>query len=258
MPQLSRSRTAAALATLIVLVGGGAYAAGERGRTPAPERAAASPAVTACVRVGTGAMRLETKKRPCATKAKRSLREQRLSWGRQGPAGPAGAAGAAGAPGAAGATGAAGPPGPSGPSGAPGTAFAGEFFSGTNWQEAIPVVLGGTSVPFPFAQHHGGVGVSPDSTTFTIVSPGIYRISYQVELAAAIPGATWVKVDGALPNGLFDQAEQFGPGQSIFSGDAILQLEAGDELSVQVGNYAGAVTLGEGSGTRVVIQQISG
>lgn len=263
----SRHRAAAALATLIVLVGGGAYAAGERGRSPAPGDATAQRAagvVTACVHVRTGAMRLETAQRPCATKGKRAKREQRLSWSQAGPAGAAGVPGAAGPAGPAGPTGQAGPagePGPAGqpgPSGAPGSTFAGDFLSAVAWQQAIPVVLSGTPVPFPHVQQHRGVDIDASDTVFTIAEDGVYRVSFQVELVDPIPAAAWVAVNGVARASLWDQAEQFGPGQSIFSGDAVVELSAGTQLSVELANYLGAAALGEGSGTRVVIQQISG
>jgi collagen triple helix repeat protein len=118
---LSRARTAGIAVAAIALVASGATAvAASRG---------ADTSIKACANVRTGALRLETPKRPCHTKGRPAKREKRVTWAQTGPqglpgvagaTGPAGAAGPAGPAGASGAPGSPGPAGSSGPAGVSG------------------------------------------------------------------------------------------------------------------------------------------
>jgi hypothetical protein len=251
----SRQRAASALAVLVVLVGaGGAYAVSGRGadgveKARPGDRVAV---VAACARVTTGAMRLETPKRPCATSAKRKLREKRLTWNQQGPAG---------APGAAGPTGPTGPSGLNGApgaDGAPGTAFAGDFFSANGASVLFRLEPSGANVPFPSGQL--GEGVSVDGATdsvFTVADSGTYRVTYRLELdGSPLVGTSWVRVNGDVRDELLDRSGS--SGQTAWSGDALLQLDAGDQVVVQLGDNAVYALMATDAGTRVVIQQVSG
>jgi hypothetical protein len=70
----------------LLLVAGGAVAA----TSPRAERAAPSE-ITACVSVRTGAMRIPTDGRPCATTGPRATRERVLTWDRRAASGGDGA-----------------------------------------------------------------------------------------------------------------------------------------------------------------------
>ena len=218
----SRQRAASALAVLVVLVGaGGAYAVSGRGAGSAEKARSGErvAVVSACARVTTGAMRLETRKRPCATSAKRKLREKRLTWNQQGPAGAPGTAGATGPSGAPGAPGALGPSGPSGApgaDGAPGTAFAGDFYSANGATVLFQMAPAGANVPFPSGQL--GKGVSVDEATdsvFTVASSGTYRVTYQLELdGSPLVGTSWVRVNDEVRDELLDRS---GPAGAIWN-----------------------------------------
>ena len=82
----SRTRAALALGAAVVLVTGLAAAY-------ASSQSTATGTITACVRVKTGAMRLEKASQPCRTKAPKKFRERRVTWNKQGPPGADGSPG---------------------------------------------------------------------------------------------------------------------------------------------------------------------
>lgn len=260
----SRQRAASALAIVVVVVGaGGAYAVSGRGAVGVEKARSGDrvAVVSVCARVTTGAMRLETPKRPCATSAKRKVREKRLTWNRQGPAGAPGAAGATGPRGEPGASGVPGPSGPSGApgaDGAPGAVFAGDFFSANGASVLFQMASDGANVPFPSGQL--GEGVSVDEATdsvFTVANSGTYRVTYQLELdGLPLVGTSWVRVNGEVRDELLDRSGS--SGQTTWSGDALLHLDAGDQLVVQLGDNVLYALMATDAATRLVIQQVSG
>ena len=166
--------------------------------------------------------------------------------GPQGPAGPAGGpAGPAGAPGAAGATGPTGPAGPTGPTGPNVTAT--NAFAANTQGDAIPVIVAGVSVPLPNNQV-----LSPDITvngkndTFTVNTAGRYRISYNINTTLALGVGSRLMISGKTNKASDIKPAPLNP-LSRFANDILVDLEAGDEVTLQLYGLLGGATLLPGS-----------
>ena len=166
--------------------------------------------------------------------------------GPQGPAGPAGGpAGPAGAPGAAGATGPTGPAGPTGPTGPNVTAT--NAFAANTQGDAIPVIVDGVSVPLPNNQI-----LSPDITvngkndTFTVNTAGRYRISYNINTTLALGVGSRLMISGKTNKASDIKPAPLNP-LSRFANDILVDLEAGDEVTLQLYGLLGGATLLPGS-----------
>lgn len=166
--------------------------------------------------------------------------------GPQGPAGPAGGpAGPAGAPGAAGATGPTGPVGPTGPTGPNVTAT--NAFAANTQGDAIPVIVDGVSVPLPNNQV-----LSPDITvngkndTFTVNTAGRYRISYNINTTLALGVGSRLMISGKTNKASDIKPAPLNP-LSRFANDILVDLEAGDEVTLQLYGLLGGATLLPGS-----------
>ena len=160
--------------------------------------------------------------------------------GAAGATGPAGAAGATGAAGAAGATGATGPAGPTGPSVTTTSAYAANL-SGAG----LPVVTAGFPVPLPNYQVlPEGITVDGTNTAFTVSTPGYYRISYTVNTTKALASGTRLMINNK-PNPASTVAPSLG--QSHFSNEIIVKLEAESIITLQIYGILDMVTLLPGS-----------
>ena len=160
--------------------------------------------------------------------------------GAAGATGPAGAAGATGAAGAAGTTGATGPAGPTGPSVTTTSAYAANL-SGAG----LPVVTAGFPVPLPNYQVlPAGITVDQTNTSFTVSTPGYYRISYTVNTTKALASGTRLII-GNEPNLASTVAPSLG--QSHFSNEIIVELKEGDTITLQIYGILDTVTLLPGS-----------
>ena len=156
--------------------------------------------------------------------------------GAAGATGPAGATGATGAAGAAGAAGATGPAGPTGPSVTAASAYAANT-SGAG----LPVVIAGFPVPLPDYQVlPTGITANGTSTVFTVNTPGYYRISYTVNTTAALTSGTRLMINNK-PNLASTVAPSLG--QSHFSNEIIVKLEAGTTITLQIYGILDTVTL---------------
>ena len=156
--------------------------------------------------------------------------------GAAGATGPAGAVGATGATGAAGATGATGPAGPTGPSVTTTSAYAANL-SGAG----LPVVTAGFPVPLPNYQVlPEGITVDGTNTAFTVSTPGYYRISYTVNTTKALASGTRLMINNK-PNLPSTVAPSLG--QSHFSNEIIVKLNAGDTITLQIYGILDTVTL---------------
>ncbi len=174
--------------------------------------------------------------------------------GAVGPQGPQGDPGPAGADGQDGADGAVGPQGPQGDPGPPGAdgGFGDYAGLGASPGSVIAVVLGGTDVPFNSYQALNGI-TTADAVTYQVTTTGAYRISYSAKTTAALLANTRVVVNGIGVQVLADEPVL---ATNQFSGDAILNLTAGDEISLEFYGLLGAVTLQTGHGATMTIQQV--
>ena len=157
-----------------------------------------------------------------------------------GPAGPIGPTGPTGADGLAGATGATGPTGPTGPNVTATSAFAANT-SGA----VIPVILGGTLVPLPNSQLLSpDITVNAGNTVFTVNTAGRYQLSYNINITLALASGTRLLINGA-PN----TPSTLAPLVSLshFSNEILLDLNAGDTISLQMFGIASGATLLPGS-----------
>ena len=166
--------------------------------------------------------------------------------GPTGPTGPTGSAGLigptgpTGADGLAGATGATGPTGPTGPNVTATSAFAANT-SGA----VIPVILGGTLVPLPNSQLLSpDITVNAGNTVFTVNTAGRYQLSYNINITLALASGTRLLINGA-PN----TPSTLAPVVSLshFSNEILLDLNAGDTISLQMFGIASVATLLPGS-----------
>ena len=152
----------------------------------------------------------------------------------QGATGPTGAAGVAGATGATGAT------GPTGPNVTATSAFAANT-SGT----VITVILAGTLVPLPNSQLLSpDITVNGANTVFTVNTAGRYQLSYDINTTVALASGTRL-----LINGVANTASTVAPLVSLshFANEILLDLNAGDTVSLQMFGIASVATLLPGS-----------
>lgn len=171
--------------------------------------------------------------------------------GLPGPVGDMGSAGPTGSAGAEGAVGIAGPAGPAAPTPPP-SATAG--FAANTAGGLITVLIAGTNLAFPSTKL-----LSPDitltsgDTLFTVNTTGLYRISYHVNITAAVALGTRLVINGAnIPQSTIPPAIAL----SQFYNEIEVSLTAGATIQLQM--YApllvGAATLlGGGIGTSMMI-----
>ena len=180
--------------------------------------------------------------------------------GATGAAGLAGVTGATGPTGAAGATGATGPTGPTGPSITATSAFAANTttsaFAANTTGSTLAVVVGGTLIPLPDSQVLSpGITVNGANTVFTVTNAGRYQLSYNVNTTAALASGTRLLINGT-PN----TASTVAPVVSLshFANEILLNLNAGDTISLQMFGIASAATLLPGSaGATLSITRLS-
>lgn len=182
------------------------------------------------------------------------------AMGNAGPPGPTGATGSIAATGPAGDTGPTGPDGeigpageigPTGPDGPNLTATAG--YAANTSGSTITVLLGGTNIPLPNNQL-----LSPDilvngaNTAFTINTFGTYRISYHVNVTAALLMGTRLMI-----NGVASTASTIAPILSLsnFTAEIEVNLGVGATVSLQMFTpLIGAATLiSSGAGASLMI-----
>ncbi|WP_425463724.1 NTTRR-F1 domain [Metabacillus indicus] len=184
--------------------------------------------------------------------------------GPTGAPGPTGAAGPTGAPGPTGAGGGAtGPVGPTGPQGFPGatgaTGPSGEgvtqnsMYASNTSGSVIAVVLGGTDVPLPDNQSLDSFTANGANTSFNVPAAGRYYLSYQVNTTAALLLSSRLVLNGnPIPGSIFTPALSV----SQFNNQLIVNLAAGDTLSLQLFGLLGAATLSSDGSTGAVLTAI--
>ena len=117
------------------------------------------------------------------------------------------------------------------------------------------VVLSGTAViPFPTAQNLGdSITVNGTNNTFTVITPGRYRIAYAINTTAGL-----LITSQCLINGTSNLALSFTPlvSASRYAAEAIVTLTANSTISVQLTGILGAVALSSGQGASLTIQRV--
>lgn len=206
------------------------------------------------------------------------------STGATGATGPTGPAGAAGATGATGATGAIGPTGPAGATGATGptgatgsvgatgaTGAAGatgatgvtginvtatSLFASSTAGASIVVINAGTDVPLPNDQIiPTGITVNGANTTFTVLTAGRYRLSYQVNTTVGLVAGTRLMI-----NGVANTASTIIPTLQLssYSNEIMLDMVANTTVTLQLfGIGATASLLSGGAGATLMIMRLS-
>lgn len=187
--------------------------------------------------------------------------------GPAGPVGPEGPMGPMGAPGPQGPTGETGPEGPAGPEGPPGpqgpagptgptgtntTATAAYAYASGSTLTANPA---GTPVPLPSGQIlPAGITVDGTDTIFTVSEAGRYRISYAVNVTAALLLSTRVTI-----NGTANLASTVTPVLSLsnYSNEIIIDLAASSTIQLQLVGVSVNLTLVTGAGATLMIIRLS-
>ena len=154
-----------------------------------------------------------------------------------------GATGPTGPTGPTGATGVTGPTGPTGPTGVNVTATS--AFAANTSGSVLTVILAGTLVPLPDSQLLSpDITVNGASTVFTVNTSGRYQLSYDINTTVALASGTRL-----LINGVANTASTVAPLVSLshFSNEILLDLTAGDTVSLQMFGIASVATLLPGS-----------
>src|SRR6478672_8555914 len=165
-----------------------------------------------------------------------------------GATGPMGATGPTGPTGLMGPTGSTGATGPTGPTGATGGLAAVLF----DWNNGGITIGINSPIPFNHAEFVVGTAISKtNSTTFTVNSTGVYRVTYSVRTAlVSLLGSTQVRVNGV---GVGPSATLIGAGASLT--DMItFPANAADTIQVVVGGLS--LTLATGDNATINIDKI--
>jgi hypothetical protein len=220
-PSARQTSTAAIAALALATITVGAVAATSDSE-PAPR---ATATVTACVGQQSGAMRLETKAKPCRVTGSKKLRERRITWNQRGVAGARGPSGATGVPGAAASEGA---------------LAAGEF---TASAPVAPADASFAALPFDDHRVLRDTGIATGeyrgltAEAVEIQETGTYRVSLSVTLDPGddpVSSFTFISArlldqpDGDFSDGLLALAavsQDLFPAASV---DRTVHLEAGD------------------------------
>ena len=172
--------------------------------------------------------------------------------GPAGPQGDIGDTGPTGSTGPIGSTGATGPTGPIGPVGINTTATSSFAYASAS---ALTAAVLGTPVPLPLGQIlPTGITVDGSNTTFTIAQSGIYRISYALNVTAALLLSTRIMINGVANTG-----STITPLLSLsnYSNEILLNVTAPTTVQLQVAGASISLTLVTGSGATLMIQRLS-
>jgi hypothetical protein len=106
---------------------------------------------------------------------------------------------------------------------------------------SVPVLLGGTNIPLPNNQVLGtGLTINGSNDTMTVLSSGLYYIDYDINLTSDQLAGTRI-----LLNGTELASSKIVPSvsRSQYNATFLVQLAAGDTISLQVFDLLGVVTL---------------
>jgi hypothetical protein len=117
------------------------------------------------------------------------------------------------------------------------------------------VVLLGTLVPLPDAQITNANFVpNGTNTTFTVNTAGLYRVSYSINLTAGALLGTRI-----LLNGTAVTQSEIAPILTLedFTNEFLINLSAGDTLSLEMFGLAGVAILQTGAGAELMVIRLS-
>lgn len=117
----------------------------------------------------------------------------------------------------------------------------------------LSVILGGTRVPLPSSQVFSNVFIDPLGDQFTILEAGYYRIDYSVNITVALLMGVRVTQNDVPVSSTVSNPPL---ATSAFAGHTILQLNAGDVLSLELFGLLGIATLQSGNGASLTIQKL--
>ena len=168
--------------------------------------------------------------------------------GPTGPTGPAGGpAGPAGAPGPTGATGPAGPTGP--------IATATSAYAANTQGTSLPLTLDGLRMPLPDNRLLSpGITINDANDTFTVKEAGRYKISYAVHITEALFTGTYLMIESTSTN---YEALPLRESWTSFAGEILLDLEAGDDVSLWVYGVSTVTLLPQSVGAFVSMVRLS-
>jgi hypothetical protein len=128
------------------------------------------------------------------------------------------------------------------------------MFAANTGGSVISVVLGGTLIPLPDSQNLDGFTVDGTSTVFTAPESGRYYITYDINITAGVLLSSEV-----LINGVANPALTRSPVLAVtnYSASAIVDIVAGDTISLQLSGLLGIVTLQSGAGASLTLIRLS-
>ena len=147
--------------------------------------------------------------------------------------------------------------GPTGATGATGpNVTATSSFAANTSGTTLAVIVGGTLIPLPDSQVlPPDITVNGANTVFTVTNAGRYQLSYNVNTSASLASGTRLLINGT-PN----TASTVAPVVSLshFANEILLNLSAGDTISLQMFGIVSAATLLPGSaGATLSITRLS-
>ncbi|MED1634324.1 hypothetical protein NQS36_13265 [Bacillus sp. C1(2022)] len=162
-----------------------------------------------------------------------------------------------GIPGKRGRRGQAGPQGPTGPTGATGatgtSVTENSMYASNTIGSTILVVLGGSPIPLPNNQSLDGFIANGSNTTFTVPVTGRYYLSYQINTTASLLAGSRLTLNGSPISGSI-----ISPAVAIssYNNDVIANLQAGDNISLQLFGLVATVILLGGESTGAALSVI--
>ena len=118
----------------------------------------------------------------------------------------------------------------------------------------LAVTVLGTAVPLANVMYINGFTDNAGLTQFVAENTGIYRVTFHASVTAALLMTCGVYRNGTAISGL----QQGGlVSVSSFDGDGIINLNAGDTLSLMFYGLLGTAVLSSGTGAYMIVQQIS-
>ena len=163
----------------------------------------------------------------------------------QGPAGPTGPTGPTGPAG--------GPAGPAGPTGPIATATS--AYAANTQGTSLPLTLDGLRMPLPDNRLLSpGITINDANDSFTVKEAGRYKISYAVHITEALFTGTYLMIESTSTN---YEALPLRESWTSFAGEILLDLEAGDDVSLWVYGVSTVTLLPQSVGAFVSMVRLS-
>jgi hypothetical protein len=112
------------------------------------------------------------------------------------------------------------------------------------------VIIGGAAIPFNLNAQFSGIVHAPGATDITIASTGNYKIDYTVNAAIGSGAEVAVAVNGTA---MLSTSASIHQNNSQVSGSTILELAAGDVISLLNDSLIGLTLSGDGCGAQMTI-----